>query len=157
MNKCTDVRIEDNALVMMFDDDNEITASAPLEDIRPKYPETFQAMLRKHAFIHWEEYMFDLGDEIYVDNIGLQDDGLVRYGIESVCKLTGCMWDYSDYWFFHPEKKNASGELQLVFLSHEDCKPVYHNLHVGPAFLYRWAQNLDIRVTFSKYEGEELK
>jgi predicted DNA-binding WGR domain protein len=110
MNKCTDVKIEDDTLVMIFNDDSEITASAPLENINPKYPQTFQAVLRKHEHIHWEENMFDLWNEIYVDNIGLQDDDLAEYGIKSVCTLTGCIWDYSDCWFFHPKKKNSYGE-----------------------------------------------
>jgi predicted DNA-binding WGR domain protein len=154
MNKCTDVKIEDDLLVMIFDEDNEITASAPSTEINPKYPKTFQAVLQKHEHIHWEEYMFDLWNEIYVDNIGLQDDGLAEYGIESVCDLTGCIWDYSDCWFFHPDKKNKFGEPELIFLSHESCEPVHHSINVGSAFIYLWANNLEINVAFDKYEGE---
>jgi predicted DNA-binding WGR domain protein len=153
MNKCADVKIEDDTLVMIFDGDNEITASAPLAKINPKYPETFQAVLRKHAHIHWEENMFDLA-EIDVGDIGIEDEDLAEYGIKSVFNLVGCIWDYSDCWFFHPKKKNKSGEAQLVFLDHEGGDPALHSINVGSAFIYRWAENLDIEVEFNKYEGE---
>ncbi|MDR1070219.1 MAG: WGR domain-containing protein [Gracilibacteraceae bacterium] len=154
MNKCTDVKMEDDSLVMIFDDDNEIIAYAPLTGINPEYPQTFQAILRKHNHIHWEDYMFDLCGEIYVDNIGLQDDDLAEHGIKSDCDLTGCIWDYSDCWFFHPDKKNKYGEPQLVFLDHEGGDPTLHHINVGSAFIYRWAENLDIDVDFNKYEGD---
>jgi hypothetical protein len=141
MNKCTEVKIEDDTLVMTFDGDSEISASAPPAEINPQYPQTFQAVLRKHAHIHWEDWeenMFDLWNEIYVDNIGLQDEDLAEYGIKSVCALTGCIWDYSDCWFFHPKKKNSYGEPQLVFLDHEGGDPTLHHINVGSAFIYRW-------------------
>jgi predicted DNA-binding WGR domain protein len=153
MNKCTSVKIEDDTLVMIFDDDNEISASAPLAKINPKYPQTFQAVLRKHGHIHWEENMFDLA-EIDVGDIGIEDEDLAEYGIKSVFNLVGCIWDYSDCWFFHPKKKNKSGEPQLVFLDHEGGDPAFHSINVGSAFIYRWAENLDIEVEFDKYEGE---
>jgi predicted DNA-binding WGR domain protein len=153
MNKCTGVKIEDDKLVMVFDDDSEISASAPLAKINPKYPKTFQAVLRKHAHIHWQENMFDLA-EIDVGDIGIEDEDLAEYGIKSVFNLVGCIWDYSDCWFFHPKKKNKSGEPQLVFLDHEGGDPALHSINVGSAFIYRWAENLDIEVEFDKYEGE---
>jgi predicted DNA-binding WGR domain protein len=153
MNKCADVKIKDDTLIMIFDDENEITASAPSAKINPKYPKTFQAVLRKHAHIHWEENMFDLA-EIDVGDIGLEDEDLAEYGIKSVFNLVGCIWDYSDCWFFHPKKKNSCGEPQLVFLDHEGGDPAFHRINVGSAFIYRWAENLDIDVVFNKYEGE---
>ncbi|MDR1315868.1 MAG: WGR domain-containing protein [Spirochaetales bacterium] len=153
MNKCAGVKIEDDKLVITFDGENEITASSPLAKINPKYPKTFQAVLRKHAHIHWGENMFDLA-EIDVGDIGIEDEELAEYGIKSVFNLTGCIWDYSDCWFFHPKKKNKSGEPQLVFLDHEGGEPVHHSINVGSAFIYRWAENLDIDVEFSKYEGD---
>jgi predicted DNA-binding WGR domain protein len=153
MDKCAGVKIEDDMLVMTFDDDNEINASAPLAKINPKYPKTFQAVLQKHAHIHWEENMFDLA-EIDVGDIGIEDEDLAEYGIKSVFNLTGCIWDYSDCWFFHPKKKNSYGEPQLVFLDHEGGDPALHRINVGSAFIYRWAENLDIEVEFDKCEGE---
>jgi hypothetical protein len=41
-----------------------------------------------------------------------------------------------------------------VFLDHEGGDPALHHINVGPAFIYRWAENLDIDVAFSKYEEE---
>jgi hypothetical protein len=139
---------------MIFNDEDEITASAPMVKINPKYPKTFQAVLRKHANIHWEEYMFDLA-EVDVGDIGLEDEDLEEYGIKSVYKLIGCIWDYSDCWFFHPKKKNKSGEPELVFLDHEGGDPTNHgSINVGSAFIYRWAENLEIDAEFSKYDED---
>jgi hypothetical protein len=95
--------------------------------------------------------MFDLA-EIDVGDIGIEDEDLEEYGIKSVYKLTGCIWDYSDCWFFHPKKKNRYGEPQLVFLDHEGVEPALHSINAGSAFIYRWAENLGIDVEFDKYE-----
>jgi hypothetical protein len=112
--------------------------SPPLGDPPSSYEETFRLCLKKHKSIHCESLMLDLA-ECCAEDIGLsmREAGLPK---DLVCPL----WDYSDCWIYHPERKTSYGKSLLCLLSHESGKiENTQDTSIGALFLTRWAESLD--------------
>jgi hypothetical protein len=140
----TGVELKDDMLVVHFtgDDGHEMDWECHPPTAAPdkRYPENFRRCLQKHSHIHCGAFMFDLA-ECCADDIGEID--WVELEIDDSDSLVCPVWDYSDCWIYHPERKNTHGDPALCLLSHESAELTEESdYNVGTLFLVRSAKML---------------
>ena len=109
-----------------------------------KWPRSFQAAIANHEHLSFpDQGGVHLGEAGTFESRYLDDSKLSRYERSILVPVT----DYSDWWLYDPEEKNAHGELGLSYFSHEGGDvgaPV--DLNVGALFLRRMAEILELGI-----------
>jgi|GEM_PF-1908724 len=150
MMEAHNAELDGDNLVINFRGDRTLTASPPA-DLKKynEWPDSFRKCIAKHEYMSFPEE----GWALYLGNAGgfepeyLEDEEseLLDYidAEDALCPIT----DYSDWWLYHPGKKNSFGEPSLCFFSHEggdveDPQPY----KVGAFFLMKVADILELEI-----------
>ncbi len=160
MQKAHSVEIEKNNLIVSFPGNDKLTASPPADLSEYKnWPKSFQKCVSVHEFLSfpeegWAMYLGDAGN-FEAEYLEEDESDLLDYTeAENVlCPIT----DYSDWWLYHPGKKNFSGEDSLCFFSHEGGdvdKPIEYK--AGSLFLKMMAESLELEVEFPDNIGKKI-
>ena len=160
MQKAHKVQVEENKLVVSFPGNDKLFASPPADMSKyQSWPKSFQKCVAVHEYLAfpeegWSMYLGDAGnfEAEYLE----EDESDLLDHVEAenaLCPIT----EYSDWWLYHPGKKNYSGEDSLCFFSHEGGdieKPIEYN--VGSLFLKMMAESLELELDFPENIGKKV-
>ncbi|WP_016760502.1 WGR domain-containing protein [Leptospira weilii] len=136
-------------LVIRFRNDDDLIASPPALGSEYKtYPRSFQNIMKKHENLHLKKSDLSLGNDGGFDAKELEDvDSEWLNLVKKPSQIQVAVTDGPDWWLYHPENKNGSGEPTLHFCTHGDMEieeGVPYN--VGAFFLKNLVERLELDI-----------
>ena len=149
MAKAKSVKLEENNLIICFPDDNEMSCSEPAADGYEKWTASFRNIVSKHEFISFPDdsgWALELGESgNFEPEMFEESDSDLTQKVDNLDDILCPFTDYSDWWIYHPTKKNPQGEPMLCMASHESADIEERvTCNVGSLFLKRMAECLDL-------------
>lgn len=148
MEQLDTVTIEDDCLKIQFNNNIQLDADAPEEEILEHFPLSFKEKLKHHKFLGIEEYQIILGDQgLFCESDGWHEEMDEWRNICDLNEVLSPLSEGPDLWLYHPTQTNTSGQPMLYFRPHDGGgveKP--RDINVGALFLEQLASLLDIDV-----------
>ncbi|MDI7198116.1 hypothetical protein QMM61_15635 [Leptospira santarosai] len=160
--KSVEISKQNGNLIVKFDEDI-LTASPPLDKKKlGKWPKSFQNLMTVHGSLSLEKAQLYLGPNgafesedllEYLDDLEDKQDILGEINADEILSP---ITDYSDWWLYHPTKKNKEGQPLLFFYSHEGYIKDKKEYNVGSLFLERLAEQLNIAISLPEEESPQV-
>ncbi|MDI7229973.1 hypothetical protein QMM87_15070 [Leptospira santarosai] len=160
--KSVEISKQNGNLIVKFDEDI-LTASPPLDKKKlGKWPKSFQNLMTVHGSLSLEKAQLYLGPNgafesedlfEYLDDLEDKQDILGEINADEILSP---ITDYSDWWLYHPTKKNKEGQPLLFFYSHEGYILEKRGCNVGSLFLELLAEKLKIPINIPAEETSEV-
>ncbi|WP_017851586.1 hypothetical protein ACO1KB_13785 [Leptospira interrogans serovar Szwajizak] len=135
--------------IRFHNDDDDLIGSPPASGSGYKtYPSSFQNIMKKHENLHLKKSSLSLGKDGGFEVEGLEDvDSEWLNLVKEPSQVQVALTDGPDWWFYHPKKKNGSGEPTLHFCTHGDMEiEEGAPYNVGAFFLKRLVERLQLDI-----------